>query len=760
MVTKTSTTPLLGEDVLRQFMDAATETFSIYDRDLNVMALSRASEIMFGLTEAEAIGRNLLDLAPSVKASGRDKIYRRVIETGEPYSGETWVNRQDGRRMYVTTSAFRVGEDYLGVVTLEITARKDAEEALRQSEARFRDVAEIASDWIWETDADYRITYVSSGVKEFEPPKNVIGHIRGQGAPDLDLAGDHWKAHSADIAARRPFENFEYEGRDDSGAVHRLQISGKPVFAQDGTFAGYRGVGRDITEFRRTEAAVRRSEQLFSSTFHNSPGMSSLIRVSDGSIVDVNAAWCAAMGPAREEAIGRLISDFDIWVTAEDRDVLYEALQRDGRIAGQESRFKAPDGRCIPILVYSEILELDGESYVLTVNYDVTKRKQAEEELRESQGRLSDMLAMAPDAVITVNDGLKIDTFNRGAEDVFGYAAKEVLGQPLDILLPEHLRAEHRKHIDGFSNSREASRRMGRRAQVFGRRKDGSEFPAEASISKLDLPDQTCFTVVLHDVSERMKMENALIAAKEHAEIASQTKSDFLANMSHELRTPLNAILGFSEILQQELFGPIDEPRYLQYAADIYESGDHLLDLINNLLDISKVEAGHIELAVGPINLRAAVNKAFALVRGRAGEHGVLLANDVPEVFTQLEADPRLLRQILTNLCSNAVKFTPSGGQVAVSAAIDGDGWCKIRVADSGVGIPAGDIENILEPFGQAGNRIEGRPEGTGLGLPLVKSFVEVHGGDLTIESAPGTGTTVTVSLPPIRVLAGLRKAS
>ena len=242
-----------------------------------------------------------------------------------------------------------------------------------------------------------------------------------------------------------------------------------------------------------------------------------------------------------------------------------------------------------------------------------------------------------------------------------------------------------------------------------------------------------------------------LYMAKVGAETANRTKSEFLANMSHELRTPLNAILGFSEILKTEMFGPIDE-RYRAYGTDVFTSGSHLLKLINQILDLSKLEAGQVELEEEEVDIAAVFLACRRLIEAQAEKSRIQVSAALAHDLPLIRADDRRIRQVVINLLSNAVKFTPEGGHVRFAACRE-NGGVALAVTDTGIGMSPQDIPKALEPFGQIDSKISRKYEGTGLGLPLVKHLIELHGGQLTIESKVNVGTTVIVTLPKERVM-------
>lgn len=262
------------------------------------------------------------------------------------------------------------------------------------------------------------------------------------------------------------------------------------------------------------------------------------------------------------------------------------------------------------------------------------------------------------------------------------------------------------------------------------------------------------YECTLYDITERRRAELALQQAKEQADFANRSKSEFLANMSHELRTPLNAIIGFAEIIKEQMFGPVGQEQYVEYAKDIHDSGGLLLSLINDILDMSKIEAGKRELAEADLDVPKLVRSVFVLVESRAKMGRVKLVVNLPKEIPMLRGEERAMKQVLTNLLTNAIKFTPEGGTVTLGALVDDAGHMRISVSDTGIGIAPDDIQTALAPFGQIESALSRKHQGTGLGLPLTKALVELHGGVLDLQSKLGEGTTVTLIFPSDRVLA------
>jgi signal transduction histidine kinase len=252
---------------------------------------------------------------------------------------------------------------------------------------------------------------------------------------------------------------------------------------------------------------------------------------------------------------------------------------------------------------------------------------------------------------------------------------------------------------------------------------------------------------------ERKAAYEALREAKEEAEAANRAKSEFLATISHELRTPLNAVIGFSEMMMAETLGPLGNAQYVSYAKDIFDSGSHLLNIINDILDLSKAEAGRLELSEGEADVAATIGAVCRILRPRAEEAGLTLTAAVPSDLPPLYADERKVKQMLLNLIGNAIKFTPGGGRIEVVAQAGPGEDLSICVSDTGIGMSKSELSRALQPFVQIDSALNRRHSGTGLGLPLVAAMIGLHGGDLALSSAPGQGTCAVIRFPWNRLL-------
>jgi PAS domain S-box-containing protein len=389
----------------------------------------------------------------------------------------------------------------------------------------------------------------------------------------------------------------------------------------------------------------------------------------------------------------------------------------------------------------------EGRTFI-GVCHDITKRREAEK-LSQRLGRILDN--SFNEIYIFDAQTYRFSQISQGALNNLGYTMEEA-----SHLTPWDLKPALDE--ESFVAMVEPLHRGDKEILIFEtehRRKDGSCYPVEVRLQLSRTETPPVFVAVIADITERKQAEEAIHAAKEQADVANRAKSEFLAAMSHELRTPLNAVLGFSEIMKEETLGPVGSVKYREYADDIHASGKHLLGLINDILDLSKIESGAEELHDDKIEVPELIHSALKLVGQRAGQEAVKLQVEISDQLPPLRADERKLKQILVNLLSNAIKFSDSGGEVALWAwcPMDSDSGHVFQIIDTGIGMAPEDIPKALSRFGQIDADLNRRYQGTGLGLPLTKALIELHGGTLDLQSHVGVGTIITVRFPVERIV-------
>jgi PAS domain S-box-containing protein len=326
---------------------------------------------------------------------------------------------------------------------------------------------------------------------------------------------------------------------------------------------------------------------------------------------------------------------------------------------------------------------------------------------------------------------------------MFGYRREELLGKPIELLVPNRLRILHPEYRDGYFNSPKL-RGMGNGIDLAGLRKDGTEFAAEISLSPISTPDGTWVTAAVRDITERKRLED-----EQHRRIneANRLKSEFLANMSHELRTPLNAIIGFASLILSTKVGPLNDNQ-AEYVNDILTSSRHLLHLINDVLDVAKIEAGKMEFRSEQFALATTIGEVIDTLRGLAAEKRIRISSNIAPDLATVNIDPAKFKQVLYNYLSNAIKFTPDNGTIVVGTSPEGDNWFRLDVEDSGIGIAPQDMRRLFVEFQQLDATPAKRFGGTGLGLSLTKRIVEAQGGRVSVHSELGKGSIFAAVLP------------
>ncbi len=527
-----------------------------------------------------------------------------------------------------------------------------------------------------------------------------------------------------------------------------VEYSTEPIVIE-GAVEGAVVTMRDISERRRSREALQSSERR--------------LRLALEAGRMGTWLWDAALNQVHwDEALERIYGlepgafggTFDAFlamVHPDDRALVIEKIGEAGRQGSDyeiEFRIVQPNGAIRWIDDRGQVLfDETGKRIGITgVGWDSTARREAEQELRESEARNRAVLETALDGIISIDDQSRIIEFNAAAERMFGYRREDVLGQPMpDFIIPPALRQAHWEGLARYLATGHGAV-LGQRVEISAMRAGGSEFPVELAISRIS-GDRPTFTAYLRDITERRQHEAQLKTARDAAEEANQAKSQFLASMSHELRTPLNAIIGYSEMLQEEA-SELGTADLLPDLGKIHTAGRHLLDLINDVLDLSKIEAGRMELFRETFDICGAVRDVVDTASPLAQKNGDDLILNCPEDIGTMFADLTKVRQVLLNLLSNAAKFTQNGTiRVDVERRKEAE-KIVFRVSDSGIGIDPDSVERLFEPFEQADASTSRRYGGTGLGLALSRRFCRLMGGDLMATSEPGKGSVFAVELP------------
>jgi PAS domain S-box-containing protein len=637
--------------------------------------------------------------------------------------------------------------------------------------------------FLWQTDAADRFLFVSPGLAQ------VVGR-------NAEVMGERWQEVSARLRldpssriARALRQRDTWSGLtawwpiEGSNVRVPVELTALPVFGADQSFQGYRGFGilrpaealmpaTFETRFGPVDALAEQvppyEESVSTVPANVVPIRADIERIADHALTQQERnAFEEIAAALRERVIGDRSADAESAKYVEDEVAEPEAaepveetdamLRDDAPAAPEPAKPEPPPPHSHePKQQPPPPSRAEPPREIVVARPRLSQREapQLGAQIADAQRRMREMTAIldtATDGVLIVDAKGTIESVNGSAEALFGLDANEMEGRPFGELLTPDTRKLALDYLSGLKDSGVASLlNEGREVDAIA---GAGSIPLFMTMGRISGEEGGRFCAVLRDITHWKRIEGDLLAAKAAAEHASSQKSDFLARVSHEIRTPLNAIIGFAEVMIEERFGAIANERYREYLRDIRTSGEHVVSLVNDLLDISKIEAGKLDLHFAAVSLNEVVRESIALMQPQANRARVVLRSSLSRDVPAIVADERTLRQIVLNLLSNSVKFTGQGGQVIASTSLTENGEALLRVRDTGEGMSEEELARALEPFRQLSTSTMGDRSGTGLGLPLTKALVEANRATLSIKSARGEGTVVTVTIPATRVL-------
>jgi PAS domain S-box-containing protein len=627
-----------------------------------------------------------------------------------------------------------------------------------------RELSRSPVRFLWQTDAANRVLFVSPGLAQ------VVGR-------NAEIVGEHWQGASDRL-------QLDPTGRIGKALGHRdtwsgltawwpiegsnvrvpVELTALPVFGSDHSFQGYRGFG-----------VLRPAEALMPAAFEarfgavpksmlrpaqQLPPYEEAVATAAANVVPIRAdiepmGEQTRLSPQERSAFEEIAAALRSRVAGEFSGPSDDAAPDSNEVA-PERNFRPietqpaparPPTRPAPDAQVTNPSAQSAEDAARGPGTLRTRLAEAERRLHD----LSSILDTATDGVVILDAAGVIESVNASAEALFGLEAQEMLGVSFGDLFTPGSRQLALDYLSGLRDSGVASL-LNEGRELEARAGSGS-IPLFMTMGRVSSDEGERYCAVLRDITHWKRSEAELLAARGAAEEASKQKSDFLARVSHEIRTPLNAIIGFAEVMIEERFGPIENDRYREYLRDIRTSGEHVVSLVNDLLDISKIEAGKLDMHFGAVPLNDLVRECIGLMQPQANRAHVVLRSSLSREVPAIVADARTLRQIVLNLLSNSIKFNGPGGQVIASTSLTDGGEALLRVRDTGEGMSDAELVRAMEPFRQLSTAPLADRTGSGLGLPLTKALVEANRAAMTIRSARGEGTVVTVTFPPTRVL-------
>ncbi|MFO1418706.1 MAG: PAS domain S-box protein [Methylotetracoccus sp.] len=743
--------------------------FAWNDRD-GIVFWNRGSEQLYGYAEHEALGQNAQALLETHYGAPRDTVEAQLA-TGGQWAGDLLQTTRDGREIEVEARMQRIeiGDRVLVLEThRDITERARAQRIEREHRETERRLQSLISclpgaviSYRLRADGSAHVGFASDGIRsiyglDYSEVADDAGPIIDRLHPDdierlktqAAAARDDLQAWQTEFRVRHPLRGEIWV--ESMASPHR-EADGAVVF---------HCYHHDITARKQAEQALRESENRFATTFRANPCGLMIQRMPDGAIVDANDALLAIFGCTREHMLNRTPVELGLWATPERHAALLETCRATGRIDGEQLAFRHETGTIGSLLFSAEFVELSGQTCLISMFLDVTARQQAERALQDSESQQRIILDTAPVALGLLDAEGRILYLNKTFITDVDNTAKSLAGVPFaDAPLfasDEFTRERVRGCIERGRRGEPSQVRLTHRISIDDVREIDFRlqpvFDAQGSVRAL-VPCALDLTVPIRQEAELRQRYEELSRVNAELVRATRLRDEFLATISHELRTPLTGVLTLSELMQRETYGPLTE-RQRHKLGVIESSGRHLLDLINDILDFARLQAGKAELDMQQVSLDSLCRETLWSIDGLAINKSIDVGYHINDPDARLRADPQRLRQMLTNLLGNAVKFTPHGGRIGLE--VGGDeraGIAECSVWDTGIGISPEDMNRLCRPFTQLDGGLARGYSGAGIGLTLVQRLAEMHGGSISIASQPGQGSRFTLRLPGLQSL-------
>ena len=739
--------------LLRTLIDTLPDY--IYAKDmqarfiLNNIADTRAMGVS---SPHEVLGKTDFDFYPNDMATQFFADDQQVLQHGQSIFNREEPGLDDSgnvRQMLTTKVPLRDAEGHItGLIGIgrDITERKLIEQTLHQERTMLRTLIDTLPDRIYVKDTQSRFMLVNQAVATAHgaaSPDAVLGTTDADFFPP-EMVAQFWTDEVRLLTSGKPIINREEPQVDGDGNPSWILTTKVPLHDKDGQVVGLIGVGRDITERKRTEEILRERETLFRTIFQTSPDAVAITRLSDDTVIDVNESLLKISGYARDEIVGQPVADLHIWDTPAAHLEMMKAMQIQGFIDNHETRFRLKDGNYRTGLASGRLMVLSNEPHLLWVVRDIEDRVQAEEALRQSEARYRLLFDQANDAIFLETPGEEIIDANLSACRLFGYRHDQLIGmktsdlQPATLTTPRH--PIYQAPFDAPSTLPHETR---------ARRADGTEFDIEITFSAMQLGSLTLILSIVRDITERkqieatrLERERLHVALQKERELG-QLKSRFMTIVSHEFRTPLAVISTAADLLQNywNRFESLEREREF---SKIQGQIAQLTAMLNDISLVNKAQAGHLSFNPVPTDLIQFARLLVQDLQSTIGEHHRIAFNFAGKLV-DIPVDQKLLEHALRNLVANAIKYSPRGSAIDVNLHRDHQ-QVIIRVTDEGIGIPEADVARIFDAYHRAQN--VSTASGTGLGLKIVEDCVALHGGDVEVESTEGIGSTFTITLP------------